>query len=64
MTYPTIREMDAIAAAEPQTRSALEFMWAFTEWWETLECAVEELPGNLDVLMEMERAYERWRNLR
>lgn len=64
MTYPTISEMDTIAAAEPQTRAALEFVWAFTEWWEALQCELEELPGDLDTILEMERAYERWRNLR
>jgi len=64
MTYPTIREMDEMEKAPPQTTAAHEFMWAFTEWWETLECAVEELPGNLEPIMEMEKAYERWRNLR
>jgi len=64
MTYPTIREMDEMEKAPPQTKAALEFMWAFTEWWEKLECDLEELPGELDTLMEMERAYGRWRNLR
>jgi|WetSurSiteA1Bulk_404760.scaffolds.fasta_scaffold04474_1 hypothetical protein len=64
MTYPTIREMDEMDKAQPQTKAALEFIWTFTEWWEKLECGLEELPGDLDVLMAMEKAYERWRNLR
>ena len=62
MTYPTISEMDEMEAAPPTIKAALEFIWAFTDWWEKLEA--EELPGDPGALFEMEGAYERWRNLR
>lgn len=64
MTYPTAREMDEIQEAPPRIRAALEFMWVFTEWWHSLDVDIEDIPGDLDIIFEMERAYERWWNLR
>ena len=65
MTQPTLAELDRIKEADRYTEAALEFVWAFTEWW---EATVEDEWGRMDVDTDhgkaMERAYERWRNLR
>jgi len=65
MTQPTLAELDRIKEADRYTEAAFEFVWAFTEWW---EATAEDEWGRMDVDTDhgkaMERAYERWRNLR
>lgn len=65
MTQPTIEELDRIDAADRYTRTALEFVWAFTEWWENIQ---EDAHGNVSLDSElaatMEQAYMQWRNTR
>ena len=65
MTQPTLDELARIKDADRYTEAALEFVWAFTEWWEGTE---EDHAGRMAVdtvlAKDMERAYERWRNTR
>jgi len=65
MTQPTLAELERIKEADRYTEAALEFVWAFTEWWEN---TAEDGNGKMYVDTElgdaMERAYERWANLR
>lgn len=65
MTQPTIAELKRIDEADAYTRAALEFIWAFTEWWERVE---EDVNGRVDIDTdrghEMEAAYDHWANTR
>jgi hypothetical protein len=63
MTYPTISEMARMTELPRDIQAAVEFAWAFTQWWELLE-KDDELPGDPDKLREMELAHQRWQHAR
>jgi hypothetical protein len=55
--------MDLIEHSDPYVRTVLEFIWAFTDWWESAEAdELTEVDG--ERFANMEQAYERWRNQR
>ena len=65
MTQPTIAELNKIDKLDPKSRAAMEFVWAFTEWWEdTAEDLQGKVAVNTDLGLAMEQAYERWFKLR
>jgi len=65
MTQPTITELNEMAEADPKTRAVLEFIWAFTEWWEgTAEDGNGKMSVDNEVGLQMEQTYECWRKLR
>jgi len=65
MTQPTIADLDRIAEADAYTRAALEFVWAFTEWWEnTEEDGNGKMATDTELGQDMGEAYDRWLNIR
>jgi hypothetical protein len=65
MTYPTAAELREMAEATPIAQALYEFVWAFTEWYESVdEDGNGKVSLDTDRGRDMERAYERWLNLR
>ena len=65
MTQPTVAELRRIQEADAYAEAALEFVWAFTDWWEVTD---EDGDGMMSVDTArgraMEQAYARWFSLR
>lgn len=62
---PTLRELDLMSTLDPYLRTALEFIWAFAEWWESEEMDeldISAVPGHK--FDAMEQAFQRWLNQR